>query len=124
MDRCSAQSGAFSSCLPPAAHGKKGACSCEVSGVGMGSVVVVGGGGGVTFIAFFPMNFNIRSFGLRHYLEETAFSLWHFFLKKMHFCPAPYLLLFDLLLRRRFLKYSAFRATRRHDHYGSTYAWD
>lgn len=51
-------------CCPPDML-KSRACSCERSG------------GCVTFIAFFPMNFNIHSFGLRHYLEETAFSLWH-----------------------------------------------
>lgn len=61
-------------CCPPDVLESQ-ACSC---------VWVLGGGRCV--YCLFPMNFNIRSFGLHHYLEETAFLLWHFFIQKKCIC--------------------------------------
>lgn len=88
MDCCSAQSDAFSSCLLPTRHVQKP------------SMFVWGERGMCYAYCFFPMNFNILSLGLRHYLEETAFLWWH--ILKMRLCPASYLLLIDFLLLRCF----------------------
>lgn len=66
MDWCSAQSDTLSSRPLPTRHVRKP------------SMFVWGEGGVRCVYCLFPMNFNIRLFSLRHYLEETAFSLWHF----------------------------------------------
>lgn len=96
MDCCSAQSDAFFSCLLPTRD------------VQTPSMFVWGGERGMRYVyCFFPMNFNILSFSLRHYLEETAFLLLH--ILKMHLGPAFYLL-FWFSFTSVLLKYSTFYA--------------
>lgn len=100
MDWCSAQSDAFSSRLLPTRHVRKP------------SMFVGGGGGGWGVYCLFPMNFNIHPFSLRHYLEETAFSLWHFLFKKNAFAACFLFIFIWFPLTAVLLKYSAFQARR------------